>query len=177
MGHLRGSRTRHAARGAVMVEAVVVVSFATICFLGVLYFRQLYEAQIQSQRLARAGAMAHAMSACKADPARGLEKDLPKKLEAGTTTPDGTLDTGGGSDKGTQALDAIRRSRGGTVFSRVTSVTVGRDVAATTKTAQRATPAGFIGRVLSTSHVACGDEVRPRDDTLQGVVGQVKDLF
>jgi len=171
------SRARARARAAVMVEAIIVISFSTICFLGILYFRELYEMQLRSQRLARAGALAHAMSACKADPAAGLEKDLPKKkLDKSdvTPSPDG-IPQGDGRDKG--AFDTIAQQRGGTVFSRVTSVTVGREVEVSTRNDPASKPWGFKGQARSTSYVACADPMHPHDDTMQGFVSFVGGLF
>ena len=46
-------RIRRDQRGAIFVEAIVVISVFTLCFLGVLYFRQLYVGKLAVQRLAR----------------------------------------------------------------------------------------------------------------------------
>ncbi|MBF5066787.1 hypothetical protein G6O45_26600, partial [Salmonella enterica subsp. enterica serovar Istanbul] len=69
---------RKARRGAVFVETIVVLSFFTLCFLGVVYFRELYLGKLHVQRLARASALSHAMRACAGDVAAGLEDDVPK---------------------------------------------------------------------------------------------------
>jgi hypothetical protein len=51
-------------RGAAMVEAVCVISVFVIFFIGIAYFRMLYQERLMVQRLARAAAVAYAMNAC-----------------------------------------------------------------------------------------------------------------
>src|SRR5687768_8991176 len=70
-------RNRIATRGAVFVEAIAVVSFFIIAFLGIVYFRDLYLEKLRVQRMARAAAMMYAMGACASDPNAAIAADLP----------------------------------------------------------------------------------------------------
>ncbi len=71
------ARRRARARGAIFVEALVVISALSLCFAGLVYFRQLYLRQLSSAQLARGAALAHALAACKSNaPEAWLGRDL-----------------------------------------------------------------------------------------------------
>jgi Tfp pilus assembly protein PilX len=64
-------------RGAVLVEALILVSTLVLCFMGLVYFRDLYLDQLRVLRLARASAIAHSLAACTANsPELWLDRDL-----------------------------------------------------------------------------------------------------
>jgi Tfp pilus assembly protein PilX len=64
-------------RGAVLVEALILISTLVTCFLGLIYFRDLYLDQLRVLRLARAAAIAHSLAACSANsPELWLDLDL-----------------------------------------------------------------------------------------------------
>jgi Tfp pilus assembly protein PilX len=64
-------------RGAVLVEALILVSTLVLCFMGLIYFRDLYLDQLRVLRLARASAIAHSLAACTANsPELWLDLDL-----------------------------------------------------------------------------------------------------
>lgn len=150
---------RRARRGAVFVEAIVVVSFFTLCFLGVLYFRELYLAKMRVQRLARASAMAHAMSACTADPKAGLETELPGPPVRGSE-PGPEFDLSSGDSLATKALDTLA-SVVGTAVNPIHSVTLKTSASATTRPDPASPKQGFESEVGSSSFVTCMDPVSP----------------
>lgn len=153
--------SRRAQRGAVFVEAIIVVSFFTLCFLGVLYFREVYLAKLRVQRLARASAMAHAMGSCDVDAKAGLDKDL-GTVAPGQTPGDGTplpLDfpPGEGAGKAKDVLSGFSRTQGGTPLDKTTKITLTTTAAATTKKDQAPQREGFQSEVASASFVTCMD--------------------
>lgn len=167
---------RRRQRGAALVEAVSVISFFTVCFLGVLYFKELYLAKLHVQRLARASAMGHAMGACEGDPAAGLDEDLPRRpLEHGRDPgePRPPLDAKG-DRKAEDALAAFDRARTGTPLNAVTKVTLASKASATSGKDQ-ASAQGFTGDVSSTSFVTCGDPVV--DGQYEEIIPHITSLF
>lgn len=153
--------TRSRRRGAIFVESIIVISFFTLCFLGVMYFRELYVAKIRVQRLARASAMAHAMGACKVDATAGLEKDLANaepSQATDTTTPDSKPIPPMPPGKASDAVD-LNRSESGPQLFKVTSVTLKTTASATTRRDDLSQKQGFQSDVASTSFVSCIDRV------------------
>lgn len=152
---------RRAQRGAVFVEAIVVLSFFVLCFLGVVFFREVYVAKLRVQRLARASAMAHAMGACSVDPKAGLEKDLPNP-PAEARAPGTPLDLGA-SGKAKEALDAIGRTQGGAPLAENTAISVNTTATAITRKDVLSQKQGFETDVASSSFVTCMDPVSDGD--------------
>lgn len=158
--------SRRAQRGAVFVEAIIVVSFFTLCFLGVVYFREVYLAKMRVQRLARASAMAHAMGACDGDPKAGLEKDLPKDSPVQPPPENGKeglpleFPPGENAQKAKDILGGFGRTQGGTPLEKVTVVTLKTSASATTKKDELSQKQGFESEVASNSFVTCMDPAR-----------------
>lgn len=168
---------RSAQRGAVFVESIVVISFFTLCFLGVLYFRELYLAKLRVQRLARASAMSHAMGACERDPAAGLEKDLPARpVEKGREPGESRdIDTHGDKTAG-DALAKFDRAKTGTPLDEITKITLTTSASATTRKDQASKEEGFRSdAVSSTSFVTCGDPVA--DGQYEEIFPHIESLF
>jgi len=152
---------RAAQRGAVFVESIVVLSFFILCFLGVLYFREVYLAKLRVQRLARASAMAHAMGACNVDAKAGIEKDLPNppaREGEPLTRPDIKAE-----GKAKEAIDDLSSSKGGPPLAEITKITVVTKASATTRQDQQAQETGFRSDVGSASFVTCMDPVSDED--------------
>ena len=168
-------------RGAIMIEALVVISFFVLCFLGVGYFRQLYVQKLHVQRLARASALAHAMSACASDPQGPIARDTGARRFASDTAPglpfDALPDVPAvpGSEKGAAGLQAIRDKHGDTGLDEVTEVTLAGDARMTSRPAPDGPELGFRGVVSSTSHVVCADPVH--EDRYEGMAQRIADLF
>jgi hypothetical protein len=167
------SRRRRRARGAVFVEALAVVAFFALCFLAVLFFRDVYGAKLRVQRLARASAMSHAMGACQGEPGAGLEKDLPRSPppRGPEPGPAPAFDTGGKRDAD-EALHGLARA---TAAGGVTVITL--TTAASAKTVDAATHRtwGFQTDVSSASYVTCGDPVS--DEQYGAIVPHLEGVF
>jgi len=170
---------RAKARGAIMVEAVVVITFCTMCFIALTYFRSLYVQKLQVQRLSRSSAMTHAMGACKADPRSGVRHDLGTRRfneKSASGIPFGAI-PGGGSDKGSAGLQKVREKNGDTGLDKVTTITIVGDASGFSKpSSTNGGPMnGFQSEVSSTSFVVCGDPTP--DDRYEGMVDQILSFF
>jgi hypothetical protein len=160
---MKRSLARPAQRGAVLVESIVGIAFSTLCFLGAVYFREVYVAKTRVQRLARASAMAHAMNACSGDIAAGLEDDLPKNSPSPPTNDDKPgdqkVDPQTPPGKAQESLDAFGQSKAGTPFDRITVVRLTTTASGTTKADPASKEQGFRSTVSASSFVTCGDPV------------------
>ena len=156
-------RTKNS-HGAVFIEALIVISVFIIFLLGILYFRELYLAKFRSQRLARAGALAHAMGACKTDVNAAIKSELPKshRPQQGTSGQDALvpkMPADQGESRATRTFEGISQNRGGTVLNRVDMVNISASASATTRPDPLGPEKGFRGTVGSRSYVSCADEV------------------
>jgi len=72
-------RSAAVARGAIFVEAIIIIASMTAMFLGLVFFRVLYVNATITSRLARGGAIAYSMSGCdKITPKDWIAKDAKK---------------------------------------------------------------------------------------------------
>ena len=154
----RRSQTRARQRGAIFVESIIVITFFTTCFIGTMFFRELYVKKARVQRVARAAAMSFAMNACQGDPNAGLDKDMPQNQPPpsnGQGPPDANTGRGSSSDKNaSSALAAM----GGAPFDPTTSVSVHTTAEAVTQKDPASKKQGFTADVGSTSTVGCMDQ-------------------
>lgn len=139
-------------RGAIFVEAIVVVSVFVICFMGVIYFRTLFVEKLRVQRVARAAALSHAMAACKGAP-------------TGTPELKGAVPRAGGNAKVSDSLrgTTARADSILDVFGQSNPLNptteVGLMTNVSTSTTDDGRTSGFSATVASTSYVSCADEV------------------
>ena len=169
--------SRSARRGAVFVESIVVVAFFTLCFLGVVYFRELYVGKLRVQRFARASAMAHAMNACSGDLSAGLEADIgngpaPSGSAHDDDNPKPPPDRGAQAQ---QSLDAFPETKKGTPLDTITAVTLKTSAMATTKNDPTSPGQEFKSDVTSASFVTCGDPVR--NGGIEEIFPAIGDVF
>ncbi|MBN9161692.1 MAG: hypothetical protein BGO98_27440 [Myxococcales bacterium 68-20] len=172
--------TRATARGAILVEAIVVISFFITCFIGVVYFRALYVQKLHLQRLARSAAIAHAMGACASDPRAAIERDVgARRLEGRTESgiPFDAIPTVPAlphGENGATALARAREKNGDSGLDQITVVRLEGDASATTR-GPDGREAGYRSTPSSTSYVVCADEAP--DDRYEGIVEQIANLF
>jgi hypothetical protein len=84
----RIQRSRRAERGAALIEALIVISTLMVCFLVLIFFRELYMRHLMAARTARAGVLAYAQVGCEGDsPADWLGSDDLGRLSAGQANP------------------------------------------------------------------------------------------
>lgn len=174
---MRKRISRTAQRGAIFVEAIIVVVFFTLCFLGVVYFRELYVGKMHVQRLARSSAMAHAMNACSGDITPGLDKDLQKNAAAPSSaeTRGDPRPPGDQKAEAHDALEAFDQTKTGTPLDEVTAITVSTSANATTKNPDTQKEQGFRSTVSASSFVTCSDPVS--DEGIEQIFPRIGAVF
>lgn len=153
-------------RGAVYVEATIVIVFFVLMFLGVVFFRDLYQKQLHAQRLARAGALAQAMSACEQDAAGYLRGDTVLQASSGPTDNSDVRFPGPG-DEGGEATDSraseifrsMPQGKEGLPGIEVATLTLSGEAKVTTRRGELAEEEGFRGTAASTSYAMCADGI------------------
>ena len=178
---------RRGTRGAIFVEAVVVISALTLGVIALAYVRDLYVQQMAVARLTRAAVIAHSMAGCKTNqPREWLGKDLtPYTVQGGGQEKQSARgkDDGGGAASGTgsgKASNLVQRSGatssdGKGLLNPITDAEFGGEAKATGKESSRGsrTRTVFSGKVRAKSFVSCGDEVK--DGDFDRVLGVMKD--
>jgi hypothetical protein len=175
---------RSSARGAVFLEATVVISALTLGLIALAYVRDLYVQQLSVSRLARAAVIAHSMAGCKGNQARQwLAKDLADYTIEGTNQDrqsargkdDGPATSGGNSVKASNLVQrsGATSSDGKGLLNPITDAEFAGRAKATGKDGNGRTRGVFSGRVRAKSFVSCGDEVK--DGDFDRVLGVMKD--
>ena len=114
----RGSRGNE--RGAVLVEAIVVIAFFVIAFTGLVYFHTLYLTKIRTSRISRVATLHHAIVGCEGNvqtelaqaggasvtPGGKLTNNVPYKNGAGSTLSPVAQSAAGGKSGVGSSLDA-----------------------------------------------------------------------
>lgn len=171
---------RASARGAILVEAIIVISFFITCFIGVIYFRALYVQKLHVQRLARSAALAHAMGACTSDPRAAIALDIGARRFGGRAEegiPFDVIPTTPSIPRGENGSKALARASELMGDSGVNSTVVVRlegDVSTITREPD-GREVGYRSTPSSTSFVVCADKTP--DNRYEGMVEKIADLF
>jgi hypothetical protein len=187
-------RGRVGVRGAMFVEAVIVISFMVVALTGLMFFKEYYGKQLRAMRLARAAAIVYSMGACKEDandpnkPVAWTDKDK-AKLNATTAPKDVDQDPGmsnamqqSGASYGQQSAQQGGAMDSGNMLNKMV-MTVFSGEAKIQE--QRSPLAGgtkdiFKGTVQSKSYVSCGDEVLTGstfDQMVEKIIGVFKSFW
>lgn len=171
------ARRRRQGRGAVFVEAVIIISCFVLFLIGLLFFRDLFLKKLRLARVARASAIAYSMGGCTDnDPSAWAKADLGGGNNAGTGRNNQQQPTRESQPvTGSQEAQNIVRGLPGTgtddsVLNPIGSVKLGGRV----ETRSRSGP-GFASDQSWSSHVTCGDKVR--DGDFGEIVGVVTSNF
>jgi hypothetical protein len=184
---MRFRTTRKRQRGAALVEALMVISFLILGFMGLIFFRELYRKQLTAMRLARASLIAHSMTACRDDsaPVRWLGRADLGRYRAG---PPGQQAENASDSSSSHSMSAGQQA--GTILGRVGGVSGnGRGVVNPITTSEVSghtsveTGGGlfsrgrrvFEGNLRSRSYVTCSDPVR--DGEFTDVLGYVRGVI
>lgn len=182
----RRTAQRTRARGAVFLEAIVVISALTLGVIALAYVRNLYVRQLTVARLARAAVIAHSMAGCKTNqPREWLGRDLAEYTSAGNNQDsqsargkDAALPAT--SPNSSKANNLVQRSGatssdGKGLLNPITDAEFAGEAKATAKEGGRGSLGRtvFSGRVRAKSYVSCGDEVK--DGDFDRVLGVLKD--
>ncbi len=166
-----------------MVEAICVMSVFVIFFVGIAYFRMLYQEKLRVQRLARAAAVAYAMDACpdgqalssiQPDLGRAADNQSGSAAQPSTSgmQPDTKVGNGGGDPVGSAmgsegfALDKI---------AGISLKAVASNNMQTVSSADPARRGWFVHTVYSNSFMSCGDV--QKDGDINGAIGYVQHAF
>lgn len=172
---------RAARRGAILVEAIIVISFFITCFIGVVYFRELYLQKMRVQRLARSASLAHAMGACEADPRAAIDRDIGARRFESTTQSGVPFDAIPeipalpNADKAPAALARARDKNGDSGLDKITVVRLEGDASTSTRAGEDGRREGYSSTPSSTSYVVCADPTP--DMRYEGMVERIANLF
>src|SRR5688572_19445971 len=168
---------RRSERGAVFVEAILVISVLTLGLTGIVFFRELYEKRLGVMRLARASAVAHSMVGCVAnqhrdwvgrdlgryettDPQRQGQPARPRNSSGAATA---AADDGGRTTRLLGNTGATG-SDGEGLLNPITSTGLsGQSRVGAGSALSTARRSGFEARVQSQSFVTCGEEIKESD--------------
>ena len=169
-------------RGAVFVEALIIISSFLLFLLGLMYFRTFYVAELGLLRTARASTIAYSMGGCTDNnPSAWARKDLAKTSNVTPkTTSTQQPTTQSRPVTGSAEAQGIVRDLPGTgsdssVLNPIGSVTLADKVYATITSQQTRRRSSFSQDVDVSSHVTCGDKVR--DGDFGEIVGVVTRQF
>jgi hypothetical protein len=174
MQTLRFVSARRRRRGAVFVEAVIIITSFVLFLMGMMFFRRVYANKLLAMRAARGAPLAHAMGGCKTnEPQAWLQRDKP----AGAGTQRGenkssqqTTASPPDDAKAKQVFDSLPQAgQDGSFLNPIDNVTLSKSVSVLSKNK------GFKGDVASISHASCNDEVRNGD--FDEVVDKITSVF
>jgi hypothetical protein len=183
------SRARRArARGAVMVEALIVISLLILGFVGLAFFREYYVKSLVASRLARGSILVYSMTGCGNDnvPAQWIGRPDLANLTAATP------ETASQPAADTQQTDAraTASGKGGEVMSRIPGLNgdgsgvmnpmtnsdlTGRIRARTSTGGLSTQRTVFENQVRARSFVSCGDPIR--NGEWEDVLGYIGGVF
>jgi hypothetical protein len=156
-------------RGAIFVEAIIVITSFTLLFLGLVFFRDFYRKEMFLARLARASTLAYSMGGCQDnDPASWAKADLGKStnVKPGRTNDSQPTDSRPvtGSDKAKDIVNSLPGTGSdNSILNPVGSVALSSQVSDQTRQGLFSGTFGFTKPAHSTSFVSCGDKVRDGD--------------
>jgi hypothetical protein len=177
---VRSMQTRSSQRGAVFVEAAIVIATFIIVFMGIVFFRDFYVKKIDVARLARASAIAYSMGACEAanptdwaatDLGRGSTSTSQPVTNAQTsntcTYSSSACQTNNQHQQSTATPANSSSAQAQTIMNGLPGMGKSDDTmlnpigeVGLSNQARSSPRRGFVGTALSTSYVSCGDKVR-----------------
>jgi len=172
----RSASARFKKRGAILVEAAIVIASFVLFFMGIVYFRMFYTKQIRMGRLARASTIAYSMGACEAsDPGEWARPDISKQTTQATSNNQNEKvekkeSTSPGGEQSNEAQGMLSEIPGaGSDDSWLNPI--GHLGLSTEARSSDRPGKGFKGTASSTSFVSCGDKVRPGQyDEILGII-------
>jgi hypothetical protein len=178
---------RGSQRGAVMVEALIVISLLILGFMGIAFFREFYVKTLVATRLARGSVLVYSMTGCGSnnEPAQWIGRpDLANLVAA---RPNSSQAPAAGQSNGANASSS---GKSGQVMSRVpglsgdgggimnptaTSDLSGRVRARTSEGTFSPERTIFDAEVRARSFVSCGDPVR--NGEFSDVISYISGIF
>ncbi len=168
-------RRRHRARGAVLVEALLVAVALVLFLVAFLYVQQLFTRQLHVQKSSRAAALAFSMSACESTGPSGLSAEDEKLIGAPATA------AGSSQTVADAQTRKIAEPAAANAFSKAAADNTGFGMPAVVSISDRASASATDGKeTLSTSlhsraTLLCNE--RPREGTLEDSVSYILDFL
>jgi hypothetical protein len=164
-----------------MVEAIFMISVFILFFLGMVYFRSMYEQKLRVSQLARSAAVGYALGGCKdSNPLSLVSKDL------GSASNNGSNANGQGNSSQNQSANVGTSGNGGDPLSgsmsdtgvagdKIAQIAISGPAAGTTKSSPWAQSIGFRAKVGTSSFMSCGEE--RQDGSVGGAFKYVGSMF
>jgi hypothetical protein len=177
-------RSRARTRGAIFVEAIIIISTFVLLFLSMVFFRNMYLRKIQVARLARATVMAFSMQGCPDGQRTDQWASVDLDPNAGRNTPPTSTTPTPVPPKGKtpsrRANDIMKEIPGGSDGSQLNPIAelgFSMKASATTKTSSNPLAArrGYSKTMSSTSWVSCTEGIR--GDSYADVMHYALDRF
>ena len=164
-----------------MVESIFVISVFILFFIGMVYFRSMYEQKLRVMRLARAAAVGYALGGCNGNPLQSVTADLgsasdngsQNQLNPGGPTADAGADPTIGQNGGNPVGSALAAQ--GMVGDPITVINMQAPAAGTAQASPATTSMGFKANVSTLSYMSCGEAHQKGD--LAGAWTYAKGLF
>ena len=167
-------RMRRAARGAILVEALIVIAAMVLLLVAFLFMHRSFALQLRVQNAARAAAFAFALNACEGGPPSGLSAE-DAKLIAAPATADGSSQTVADAQTGKISEPAAAKA-----FNQAAAKNTGFGMPAAASVSARATASATDGRetmsgkMYSRTSLLCNE--KPREGTLDDAVSYIIDF-
>jgi hypothetical protein len=183
MEKLRITTSRRRTRGAIFVEACIVIASFVLLFLSMAFFRNAYLRKIQTMRLARATVIAYSMKGCPTgeDPAQWASVDLDPKAAKNAPGPSSDTTTVPPTEKShSNRADSIMSEvpgagSNGSQLDPIAELGFSMRAAATTKSGTLGTRKGYGITMSSTSYVTCAEGIQ--SDDFKGIIHYALDRF
>jgi hypothetical protein len=164
-----------------MVESVIVISTFILFFMGMVFFRSLYEQKLRVMRISRAASVAYAMGACQGDALASVKQDLAGTVDNNSGKQQGSADmskmtptpnSGGQNGNGGSQSAGKMLSGQGVVGDPIAGVSVQGNASASTmgykhvagSPVEVPTKTGFFAQnVHSDSYMSCGEDQHKGD--------------
>jgi len=173
--YLDQQRKRRAARGAILVEALIVIAAMVLLLVAFLFMHQTFALQLRVQNAARAAAFAFALNGCEGGLPSGLSAE-DTKLIATPATADGSSQTVADAQTG-----KIREKAAANAFNRAAAKNTGFGMPAAASVSARGTASAtdgqetMSGTMYSRTTLLCNE--KPREGTLEDSVGYIVDFL
>jgi hypothetical protein len=168
-----------------MVEAICVISVFILFFLGMAYFRSMYQQKLRITRLARAAAVGYALGGCQGDPLALVQSDLGSASNGGQSGQSQGTGQGPAGQAGSSANPSVGQNTGTPISSALgSSGMTGDPIAvinlqgpssASTQSSPWAGKIGFSATVSTNTYMSCGDVAQA--GTAAGAWNYAKSLF
>jgi hypothetical protein len=166
-----------------MVEAIAVISIFILFFLGMAYFRSMYQQKLRIMRLGRAAAVGYALNGCTGDPLALVNPDLKGASNGGQSgqsngsAPGLSGTPGADPSVGQNAGNPVGQALGsqGMVGDPIGVINMQAPASGTTQSSPMAQTVGFNANVSSNSYMSCGEV--PQPGTAAGAISYAEKLF